>query len=500
MSKRALGSIAFLLTILIAIVLFFGLGGLPRDVRARIDSEKLELSQASKQFGDARAEVTRDLQTEPALFSARGMNTAWPNRLAGAAASLALAEKEMAALVRLRNENRSGTKEEAERLLREERNHRAAALAEASGIRAEANRRLDLKRNLPRHIEKIEQEHKTLQSLDLASVTAAVQKAETDWSEKKPDLDGRLAKLRATADEAERLYQSTGKMRGAGDPDYEALQNSEQALAGAAVALPDEIRQVKGLTGQLYDSWDKVLVDLEERRAGESRDYNEKIKTVRTHLIDVAAKTSETTSDEKWIPVPKSAYQAVEDKLGMTLEHKSAGKYDSEAERIPQPAGFAYVAPPTQASNQYGYWEHRNGNAFWTFFPQYLLMRELLWAHQYHPPSTIEYQGYRTAQSTGQTYYGRETVSGTQTSGTQTTAPKYGTHGTFTQSRYAGSQYVRNSGTYSSSRYATQGGTYRGSQYESRGSTYRPGGTTFGSRTAPRSMPSAGRRFGGRRR
>lgn len=497
MSKRALGSIAVLLTVLIVIVLFFGLGGLPRELRGRIDSEKRELSQTAKQFEDARTEVMRDLQSESALFRARNMTAEWPNRLANAAATLALAQKDFAALSHLRDENRSRTKDEAERLLREEKNLRTAALSDATGIRTEANRWLDLKRNLPRHIERIEQEHKTLQSLDLASVTSTVQKAETDWPEKKADLDGRLAKLRSTTDEAERLYKSTDAMRRAAvsNPDYEALQKSEQALAGAATALPDEIQQLKGLTGQLYDSWDKVLVDLEERRAGESRDYNEKIKTVRTHLIDVAAKNGETTSEEKWIQVPKSVYQGVEDKLGMTIEHKSAGKYDSEAERVPQPAGFAYVAPPTQASNQYGYWEHRDGNTFWTFFPQYLLMRELLWAHQYHPPSTIEYQGYRTAQSTGQTYYGRDTVSGTQTS-----APKYGTHGTFTQSRYAGSQYVRNSGTYSSSHYATQGGTYRGSEYESHGSTYRPGGTTFGSRTAPRSMPSAGRRFGGRRR
>ena len=497
MSKRALGSIAVLLTVLIAIVLSFGVGGLPRDLRGRIDSERRELSQAAKQFADARTEITRDLQTEPALFRARGMSAAWPDRLAKAAVNLGLAEKDMAALARLRNENRSRTKEEAERLLRQEKNLRTAALSEASGIRGQANGWLDLKRNLPRHIEKIEQEHKALQALDLSSVAATVQKAAADWPEKKADLDGRLTTLRSAADESERLYKSTEAMRraSAGDPDYEALQKSELALAGAAAALPDASRQLKGLSGQLYDSWDKVLVDLEERRGGESRDYNEKIKTVRTHLIDVADKKSETTSDEKWIAVPQSAYHAVEDKLGMTLEHKSAGKYDSEAERVAQPAGFAYVAPPTQASNQYGYWEHRDGNTFWTFFPQYLLMRELLWAHQYHPPSTIEYQGYRTAQSTGQTYYGHDTVSGTQTG-----APKYGTHGTFTQSRYAGSQYVRNSGTYSSSRYATQGGTYRGSQYESHGSTYRPGGSTFGSRTAPRSMPSAGRRFGGRRR
>ena len=42
----------------------------------------------------------------------------------------------------------------------------------------------------------------------------------------------------------------------------------------------------------------------------------------------------------------------------MAIEHKPAGKYDTESERVAQPAGFAYMAPPGQ-SNQYGHWDHQ---------------------------------------------------------------------------------------------------------------------------------------------
>ena len=52
--------------------------------------------------------------------------------------------------------------------------------------------------------------------------------------------------------------------------------------------------------------------------------------------------------------------EAMESNLGMAVEHKPAGKYDTESERVAQPAGFAYMAPPGQ-SNQYGYWDHAAG-------------------------------------------------------------------------------------------------------------------------------------------
>ena len=81
--------------------------------------------------------------------------------------------------------------------------------------------------------------------------------------------------------------------------------------------------------------------------------------------------------------------------LGMAIEHKSAGKYDSEAEHVAQPAGFAYIAPPGQ-SNQYGYWNNSGGQNFWVFYGQYALMRDLLFHRGYRPLDYYEYRDYRT--------------------------------------------------------------------------------------------------------
>ncbi len=138
----------------------------------------------------------------------------------------------------------------------------------------------------------------------------------------------------------------------------------------------------------------------------------------------------------------------------MAIEHKAAGKYDIESERVAQPAGFAYMAPPGQ-SNQYGHWDHHDGRDFWVFYGQYALMRDLLFNHSYRPFERYEYEDYRTYRQRNQTYYGRDET---------TQAPKYGTSGTTTQEHYSGSTFAK-SGGFKDSKYASKAGGYRDSQY-----------------------------------
>ena len=189
-------------------------------------------------------------------------------------------------------------------------------------------------------------------------------------------------------------------------------------LDTAAAGLPEKSGELQSLAGQLYWSWDKLLVDMEVRGSGRAREYDQKIRTVKTRIVDVAEKKGDTTSEEKWVDVSPVTYQAMEDKLGMAVEHKPAGKYDSEAEKVAQPAGFAYMAPLSQGRNQYGYWEHRDGGNFWVWYGQYALLRDLLWGRSYRPLPSGEYENYRSYQSRGRTYYGRDESA---------SAPKYGT-------------------------------------------------------------------------
>lgn len=496
MSKPALAFTAIVLSLLIVVVLFAGLDDLPRNVRAEIAAEQKSLVDSRQQFQGVRRQLQRDLLSEPDLFRARSMDTVLPQRLDKAESTLQSAGQDLAALLALQKKNRRQDRDQAEQLLRHERSVRQVALTEATAVQAEADRWVELKRNLPKSLEQMERDYQAVRSADLAPVVTVVERAQTDWPAKKQDLDARLSALRAIPTEAETTWQSSAPLRrqaAAGEfatLDFPALIQAQDALRNDAAALPAKSDEVKAAASQLYVSWDKILEDLEFRRT----DCREKIKIVRTRLTEVSSET-------QWLELPRSACEPVRNNLGMAIEHKPAGVFDSEAQRVAEPAGFAYIAPPSQGSNQYGRWEQRDGQSFWVWYGQYALLRDLFFHRDYRPLDTREYEGYRTAQQSGRTYYGRDESIG---------APKYGTNGTITQKHYSDSRYAQ-SGGFRDSRYAQRGGGFSGSRYQSPAGrsraqdSGRPG--IFGSRR-PADNHSFGRRpssgfrpsFGGGRR
>jgi hypothetical protein len=297
------------------------------------------------------------------------------------------------------------------------------------------------------------------------------------------------------------IFISAMNRRKTGGNQLATLIETDDDLARDATAMASKAGELQSLSVQLYYSWDKILTDLDDSRYGSDQVFRERIKTVRTQFIDVASKKIETTSDEQWLNVSEPQFRAVQNDLGMAIAHKDAGLFDSEAQTTPQPAGFAYIAPESQGSNQYGYWDDSSGHSVWTWLPEYLILRELL-HHDYRPVLADEYRAYRTAQSTGSTYYGQESPAA---------PPKYGTHGTFTQTHYADSRYVQRGG-FSASGYASHPGTAgsapRAEPHDQSGTNNEGGGRRFGSGAHPSSghqfgrpggFRSPGRRFGGRR-
>jgi hypothetical protein len=477
MSRSALKTLAVILGILIVIVLFAGLDDLPRSVRAQIDSERRAFAEAQTRFKAAREEVTRDLQSDPQLFAAIASSRAWPGELDRAEAQLQTASRETDELARLEKQNRRQDRARAESLLAAQRRDRTAALAAAAAVQKEAARWVNLRRDLPQRLQEMERQHVAIDGFDLNALGAAVEKAGNDWPEKKADLESRLAGVRGIVSQADISWDSSaGARRDAAAGDLARIGTvaaTADILQTSADALPKQAGELKSLTGQLYGSWDKILVDMEVRGIGNDRSYDQQIRTVRTQVADASGKDSTTTSEEKWVDVPRATYEAMKNNLGMAIEHKPAGKYDLEAERVAQPAGFAYVAPYSQGSNQYGRWEHRDGRDFWVFYGQYALLRDLLFNRDYRPLDRGDWEGYRTSQQRGQTYYGRDEAAG---------APKYGSQGTATQNRYSGSTYAR-SGGFRDSQYASKSGSYRDSQYASPAARDRnadPGAKRFG--------------------
>jgi hypothetical protein len=374
----------------------------------------------------------------------------------------------MEQLTALEKQNRRQDRSRVESLLSRERSLRTAAVTQAAAIQKQAAHWVDAKRHLPEELQQMERDYGVIHNYDLASLAAAVQKAENDWPEKQADLDSRLNNLRGVIEQSDSLWQSTYDARRqvlAGDfahVDIPALIGAADSLQTSAAALPKQSEDLKALSAQLYNAWDKVLIDMEVR-GGE---YDQKIRTVRTHLADSNAKNGEISSDEKWVPVSQTVYESEKHDLGMAIEHKNAGKYDVEAERVAQPAGFAYVAPPSQGSNQYGYWNHSGGRDFWVFYGQYALLRDLLFNNRYQPIDRYDWEGYRTYQTRRETYYGRS-------SSGSSSAPQYGTQGSSTQDRYSGSKFAKGGG-FRDSKYATKSGSYSDSKYATPGGDRSP--------------------------
>jgi len=465
-----------------AVMLVSCVGGLPPSLEREIRNESEKLQSAEQEVQRTQEQVRQDVAQAPDLFDGVAETAEWTDSFRTARDKLASAQRDAKELAGLTSSGGKNLEERARRLLSEERGLRLAALATAKTTEAAASRWLTFRRDLTTSLDNMNHEYQTIHTADLTLLANNVSRAEKDWPVKTADLDGRLAALREIPKKADGEWSATEEARKAASAgkasgkQVATLIETDNLLAKQAKTMTAAPAELGGLCDQLYDSWDKVLTDLDRSHEGEDEFYRERLKTVRTHFVDVAAKKTETHSDEHWTNVSEDQYRAVENDLGMAIAHKDAGHYDSEAQTTPQPPGYSYIAPPEQGSNQYGYWTHNEGGSFWTFLPQYLLLRELLWNHDYRPVAISDYGAYRMAQQRGTSYYGAATPNA---------PPKYGSHGTFTQTHYADSRYV-------------QSGGFKGSAYASRNS----GAAGFGGAHAePQRAPSAnnsssGMRFG----
>ena len=424
--------------------------GLPPSLQRDVVLENDKIQSALQQVDKSESSLNND------LLRGTPDSSGWRASLDDAKSDLHSAQNDGSELTRLVQRNRPDRR--ISQLLADEERLRQSALKKVQSVDQATVRWMDYKKDPAAFTATLDHERQTIKAFDVAPIAKVVHKAELDWPAKKSVLESKLTALTYVDKPAETPSQ---------------LIAQEETIGHRASTLTVQASELQSECGQLYDSWDKILTDLDHSQYGVETLYRERLKTVRTHFIDVPLKKTETHSDEHWLDVSEASFHSVENDIGMAIAHKDAGLFDSEAQNTPQPPGFSYVASPSVGSNQYGYWSHNGGESVWTWLPQYLILRELLWNHDYHPVMVNEYNAYRTAQSSGTTYYGRETPNA---------APKYGTHGTFTQSHYADSRYV-------------QSGGFRGSGYASNGSAQsrfspqaQPGG--------PKLDPNAGHRFG----
>ena len=202
-----------------------------------------------------------------------------------------------------------------------------------------------------------------------------------------------------------------------------ALNDIDAIIQGYGTA----VRNASTKVSELYYSWTKTLSDMDIVDSGSSVKFQHKYSILKI-LRDGTHEHS-----EDWVFVSESVYDSQEKNLGMAVISKPLGKFESEAVKVAQPAGYNYIARPGQ-SNQYGHWEtNSSGNSFWAFYGQYSFMQSMLWGSSYRPIYMNDYNDYDRSYRTNRSYYGSDTNG----------RPRYGTSGSYTSTRYSDSKFRR---------------------------------------------------------
>ena len=298
--KRLQGALS-----LFAIVLMVSCaGGLPPSVQREIVDENARITSDEQELQRSRDRLQKDIAQAPDLFEAAPEADQWRANYGAARTKLTLAKADAQQLEGLSHDRGNDLEVRVRRLLADERGLRQSAEATWKAQEAAAGRWLAFRNDLPTSLATMNREYQTIRTVDLAPLAKTVAQAEKDWPAKTPDLDGRLANLRAIPQKAETEWTSTaaarqdaaaGKARG---QQVATLIETNGLLTQQAQTLTAAPAELGGLCAQLYDSWDKILTDLDESHYGVEPLYRERIKTVRTHYTDVAAKKTETHSEE----------------------------------------------------------------------------------------------------------------------------------------------------------------------------------------------------------
>ena len=465
MERRALGILAIILIGLMTIVATAGLDNLPPSLRKASDSASALLDKDRSAFEENRSQIERAMNERPALFQAEAAE--WTSRLDQDRAQFDAAAAKLVAAQTMAKANRRVDAYYVESNLGESNSLRQNALRDSARLRSEAERWLASERELPARIQAMRASNESLQAVNVDTLSGPVAKAMVDWPAKRDDLQSRLDRVKQLKVHGQEIWDSSAKLRSSAeannlaDSDVSALLSQADELDTTAREAKEGLAATNALAGQLYVSWDKLLLDTDG-----GRDPQEKVRIVRTRFPDATLTHGETASEERWEALDSSRVRDGEDNTGMVIEQKPAGKYDSESERSVQPPAYAHIAPPGQA-NSYGSWS----GGVWHWLPEYLLLSQLLHASRV-PVTTPDYEAYQDARRRGEifnrrndgVYVPRRSTGG----GSGYRAPPISSgpsSGGWSKERppSPGSQ------GYSGSKYRSQG-TFSGSQYRSRGS------------------------------
>lgn len=286
MNRRSLGFLAIVLIVLMGVVAMAGLDNLPKRLHNSVAAASTRLSTDQGLFGEHREALRRAMAAEPELLAP--MAAAWQGRIDRAQARLAQAATELDAAKKLAAQNRRTGTAAVEQALARFEEARKGAVDEARQVQADAQRWVNYKRELPQQLDRMQANLDALKSFDVDAAAGTARKAMADWPAKQADLQNRLNALKAmTQSEGAAAAIAAARAR----VEAKNLAGFEYpGLFQKADALDQNLRQVKegadslnALAGQLYTSWDKVLLDLDDKE-GRRR----QVRVVKTRYQDAA--------------------------------------------------------------------------------------------------------------------------------------------------------------------------------------------------------------------
>ncbi|HVV46494.1 MAG TPA: hypothetical protein VHC72_14875, partial [Bryobacteraceae bacterium] len=108
-------------------------GGLPRDIRSQIDSEKAAIVQAEWQLQHSQKALQEDLDHSPDLFRGAPVATEWPARLQAAKGKLEGARNDLKQLDNISGNDPQSVRR-ARQLLTQERGLRQSVISESQSV------------------------------------------------------------------------------------------------------------------------------------------------------------------------------------------------------------------------------------------------------------------------------------------------------------------------------------------------------------------------------
>ncbi len=365
-----------ILAVIVVIGGFFG-GKLPPTVRSQYRVEQARLIKLSGEF-ETRAKYVRETVQAKDYLTELDKTRNWIKGLE----TLEARFKEARTLIdgegkKLYDRDREEDAARLTEILGKVETLRSRVLEASIKLHGSVKGAVFFKENREQLLKEAKENHDAIERRAGGRVASTARKASKDFKDKAGDIQTRLAALTTTSSNAGQWLTSIQTAAGKtsfDDVNIDEVVKSSENLARNRKELETKATDLEKKLDELYYSRDKVLVDLEKRTGSPS--YFAKYKT---YKITKNRRKPEIT--EEWVSIPRAEFVKSLDLLGMSVEFKPMGKYESETKKVATPFGFHYVNNPDfgewvndKEVQDFGGWDEGGGGSFgkkWKFNKKY---------------------------------------------------------------------------------------------------------------------------------